>query len=659
MPAQEADELIKPDMQAVISRTHLALKLHDFLLPTFEAVSNAMHAIEALHSENAGREGSIHIRFFNPNNPAKLKITVSDNGIGLNDENYESFRTPFSGFKLKQHGRGFGRFIAFKVFARTVYRSRYSFFADQRIRSFQFDVARKKEFIFLDDQPEFGHTGLCVEYDQPLTPWHDLIRNLNVDEVADAIGSHFLPYFLYLWLPSITIQFDDDEPQDIATRFKSVFIQSASGDIECEIDGNTETLQYSITKIPKTRSFKNHCLLFSAADRIVGSARDLSNKLGEPHFEDEAGKRYIILAVVRGAAFETRLNDARTGLNLPVKDVEGIVSKISDVIQASEVAQISKIKDVQSTDLNGALRENPILRIGLKGRSVNEYVASKPNNWSKEEFISDLAIERFRASTDLTKAITKAASDPANYREKIQELVDKLDTNKKEALAEYVIHRKSVIELVEAARKYGSDGKRAPEDVIHELVFRRFTDNVTLDYFDHNLWLIDDALAFLPYISSDRTMHGGARRRGDKITDIAFFDESMVLGDNDGTTITIVEFKKPSRDDYVFGPVKSDPVLQVIETLEQAVDKGGIFKTDGTHFSFTGVVRRFAFIIADHTPTMVKVLRRHGFKNDWNPKMFFQYRDNEEIFIQAFGYDTLIENAKKRNQAFFSVLLGE
>jgi hypothetical protein len=55
----------------------------------------------------------------------------------------------------------------------------------------------------------------------------------------------------------------------------------------------------------------------------------------------------------------------------------------------------------------------------------------------------------------------------------------------------------------------------------------------------------------------------------------------------------------------------------------------------------------------------VKVLQRHVFKNDWNPKIFFKYRDNEQIFIQAFGYDTLIENAKKRNQAFFSVLLGE
>jgi hypothetical protein len=645
-PAQEADELRKPDMQAVLSRTHLALKLHDFLLPTFEAVSNAMHAIDAVHNDKAGETGQIRIRFFNPTDPFKLKITVSDNGSGLNDDNYKSFKTPFSGFKLKQHGRGFGRFIAFKVFARTIYRSRYSFFTDRKFRSFQFDVSRDKEFVFIHAEPDFEHTGLRVEYDQPLKPWHELIRNLNLDEVADAIGSHFLPYFLYRGLPSISIQFDGDEPQDITTRFKSAFVQSASGTIESEIDGNVETLQYSITKIAKTRTFKNHCLLFSAADRIVGSPRDLSNKLGQPHFEDESGKRYIILAVVRGAAFETRLNDSRTGLNIPVKDVEAIVSKISDVIQSSEVAQISKIKDTQSTDLDGALRENPILRIGLKGRSIPDYVATKPNNWSKEEFISDLAIERFRASTDLTKAITKAAGDPENYREKIQELVETLDANKKEALAEYVLHRKSVIELVETARKYGGDGKRAPEDVIHELVFRRFTDNLTQEYFDHNLWLIDDALAFLPYITSDRTIHGGGRKKGDKITDIAFFDDSMVLGDNDGTTITIVEFKKPSRDDYILGSAKTDPVIQVIETLEQAVDRGGVVKTDGTHFAFTGVIRRFAFIIADHTRTMVKVLKQHDFKNDWNPKIFFRYRDNEQIFIQAFGYDTLVENAK-------------
>jgi hypothetical protein len=549
--------------------------------------------------------------------------------------------------------------MAFKVFARSVYLSRYEFFTDRLSRSFQFDLLQDKEFIFLDDAPEIDGTGVCVAYDQLLTPWHDLVRELQSKDVADSVASHFLPYFLYRWLPEITIQFDDQPPQNIKAHFSAVFVQFKAGEFLFDIDGVTENVKYALTKIPKTKSFKSHCLLFSAADRIVGAPRDLSNKLGQPHFLDEKNDSYIVIAVVRSTAFESRLNDARTGLNLSAKTVEGIVSKVSDVIQEAESAQIDKIKSEQSHDLNGALKENPILRIGLKGRSVTDYVASKPNNWSAEEFVSDLAIERFRASTDLSKQIASVMENPDSYREKIEGLASALDETKKEALAEYVLHRKSVIELVETARKYRPDGGRTPEDVIHELVFRRYTDNVEASYFEHNLWLIDDALAFLPYISSDRTMHGGGRKTGDKVTDIAFFDDSMVLGDNDGTTITIVEFKRPSRDDYNFGNVKSDPVLQVIETLEKATERGSITKTDGTFFAFRGVVRRFAFIVADLTPSLVKVLKKHDFKNDWNPEIFVRYRDNEEIFIQAFGYDTLVANAKKRNQAFFAVLLGE
>lgn len=37
----ETDTLIKPDMVAVLERTHVSKDLHGFLLPTFEAVSNA------------------------------------------------------------------------------------------------------------------------------------------------------------------------------------------------------------------------------------------------------------------------------------------------------------------------------------------------------------------------------------------------------------------------------------------------------------------------------------------------------------------------------------------------------------------------------------------------------------------------------------------
>ncbi|WP_133366424.1 hypothetical protein [Qipengyuania sediminis] len=138
-----------------------------------------------------------------------------------------------------------------------------------------------------------------------------------------------------------------------------------------------------------------------------------------------------------------------------------------------------------------------------------------------------------------------------------------------------------------------------------------------------------------------------------------FYDDSLIFGEDDGSSLAIVEFKKPGRDDYRFGPSKSDPVVQVVETLEKALERGSAQKKDGEIFSFARVTRRVAYIIADLTPTLIKTLKRHSFQNDWNPRIWHQYRPNEEMAVYVYGYDTMIENAKKRNAAFFSVLLGD
>lgn len=120
--ATQNDTLLKPDMKAVLSRTHLPTNIHGFLLPILEAISNAMHGVEEKFQDqgNAETNGSIRVKFEDWTNPSKIVISVADNGSGLTDENYRSFKTPFSGHKLKQKGRGFGRFIAFKVFSRVV-----------------------------------------------------------------------------------------------------------------------------------------------------------------------------------------------------------------------------------------------------------------------------------------------------------------------------------------------------------------------------------------------------------------------------------------------------------------------------------------------------------------------------------------------------------
>jgi hypothetical protein len=376
--ATVTDTLIKPDMKAVLARTHVAFNLHGFLLPVFEAISNAMDGIESRFNSEASEKGRVHVHFVNANDPMRIAVTVTDNGVGLTDENYRSFRTPFSGHKLKAKGRGFGRFIAFKVFGRSRYYSRYNFLGDVRNRTFRFDINEEKEFIFLEPRPA-DDDGLCVEFDQLMTDWHDLVRTMTLNEVSDEIGGHFLPFFLYRWLPMITIQFDDNPPEDVTSHFKGAYVQYDGGEFKCEIEDREETLTYALSRTKRSNAFKNHCLMLSAADRIVGSPRDLTNKLGQPHFIDENNERYVVLAVVRGDALENRLNDARTSINLSAKVVEDIVSQVSNIIETKEAGQVEKIKTDQSLGLDQALRENPILRLGLRGKTLNEYVRARPN----------------------------------------------------------------------------------------------------------------------------------------------------------------------------------------------------------------------------------------------------------------------------------------
>ena len=148
MAASSTDTLVKPDMDAVLSRTHIGTDLHGFLLPTLEAVSNAMHSFEARYGEGRAEiEGKVEIVISNANDPSEILIAITDNGVGLNDENYKSFKTPFSGYKLKSKGRGFGRFIAFKVFSRILYSTRYELLGTPSVRAFRFDISQKDELI--------------------------------------------------------------------------------------------------------------------------------------------------------------------------------------------------------------------------------------------------------------------------------------------------------------------------------------------------------------------------------------------------------------------------------------------------------------------------------------------------------------------------------
>ena len=174
------------------------------------------------------------------------------------------------------------------------------------------------------------------------------------------------------------------------------------------------------------------------------------------------------------------------------------------------------------------------------------------------------------------------------------------------------------------------------------------------DVSNRRVRVVDLSSGVIRTVAGGGTISGDASDIGDgrPATSAVFSTHPMrvMVDDDDALFVTDAHQNRVRR---------VDPVTQVIDTLEKAIAAGGITRTDGAHMSFERVARRSAFIIADLTPSLIKVLKRHNFQNPHDPKIWTQYFDNGEIFIQAFGYDTLVSMAKKRNQAFSKVLLDD
>ena len=111
------------DLASEIDRASLPAQLPGFLYPVFEAISNSLHSIEDKFGENAHEQGRISITF----DIDKNVITVKDNGEGFTKDNLKAFLTPFTGNKLRRNGKGFGRFVSFKIFSKVFYSSPTTF----------------------------------------------------------------------------------------------------------------------------------------------------------------------------------------------------------------------------------------------------------------------------------------------------------------------------------------------------------------------------------------------------------------------------------------------------------------------------------------------------------------------------------------------------
>ena len=121
---------------------------------------------------------------------------------------------------------------------------------------------------------------------------------------------------------------------------------------------------------------------------------------------------------------------------------------------------------------------------------------------------------------------------------------------------------------MEYAIKRQDDGKFMKESFLHNLIYPTKTTSDDLPYSNHNLWLIDEKLAYCNYISSDIPFNNDYKQ--DR-TDIMLLNSPVAISEeeNNGTeydSIVIFELKRPMRNDYSIG---DNPVSQLYKYVTQ------------------------------------------------------------------------------------------
>ncbi len=100
------------------------------------------------------------------------------------------------------------------------------------------------------------------------------------------------------------------------------------------------------------------------------------------------------------------------------------------------------------------------------------------------------------------------------------------------------------------------------EEAIHSLVCPMRVDSHQMQIDAHNLWILDDRLAFFSFFASDRPISQMTSSESGREPDLALFYDSCIAwreSDRACDTVILVEFKRPGLEHY---NDKNDPYMQ-------------------------------------------------------------------------------------------------
>ena len=205
------------------------------LMPLFEVISNGIHAInEAKEKGILNGEGIINIKVVRNGNTETLSqlenidsypvksFEVTDNGIGLNDENLNCFAETDTDHKITIGGKGVGRFVCLKAFKMMIVSSCYvSDEGEYKVRQFELRNTKEGFHGFNEDKAvEFRKSGTKITLSGYKEDYQKHVPQ-PLSLLAKEIINHFQLYFIREEAPTIIIENQNNDTVNCKTFFET------------------------------------------------------------------------------------------------------------------------------------------------------------------------------------------------------------------------------------------------------------------------------------------------------------------------------------------------------------------------------------------------------------------------------------------------------
>ena len=404
-----------------------------------------------------------------------------------------------------------------------------------------------------------------------------------------------------------------------------------------------------------------HFIHFIAHDRTVHS-QNIDGKLGLKYFGEQGDR--VFHACLFGSFLNKHVNQERTRFTFDDATIENIVNDVCMPHIAEFLAKpIGEQQAEQAKVVEEIVATYPSVSFGST-KELQKYVPT--GELANDAIYGHLSRQRFRRdekqAEKIREALTKIKGggiDADILRDTIVEASKEIENSERRSLAEYVVRRKVVLDflglLLEKVQNKSTDSAFQHESVLHTFIcpMRVATVGRRKDLIEpasHDLWVVDERLTFAEYFSSDVSFDDLAKEFKSKDRpDLAIFDHVHGLREADiSSKILLIEIKRPGRTSY---DDSENPQLQV-QRYVRRLQSGEQFDVRGRPIAFNTNTIFYCFIIADIVGPMNEWTFTWGRTADGRGKVY-QPNSGFKGTMELIGWDSLLDDPKARNKAFF------